>query len=133
MNSSNPSHQSMDFVMKLGIWCISSINFNFLNLSQNAYDATEKISWDEIKRMDSENWYRFSYVLSINLLACQLCAIDDKTDSNSKWVKKLTIWLCCPNDLVYFWRYQSVMLCRHMICLMIQVNVSHLNSRNYNN
>ena len=22
--------------------------------------------------------------------------VDDKTDSNSKWVKKLIVWLCCP-------------------------------------
>ena len=33
------------------------------------------------------------------MLACQLCALDDKTDSKSKWVKKIIAWLCCPDYL----------------------------------
>ena len=33
------------------------------------------------------------------MLARQLCVLDDKTDSKSKWVKKLIVWLYCPNYL----------------------------------
>ena len=33
------------------------------------------------------------------MLACQLCVLDDKTDSKSKWVKKIIVWLCCPDYL----------------------------------
>ena len=36
------------------------------------------------------------------MLASQLCVFDDKTDSVSKRVKKLIVWLCCPDYLVYF-------------------------------
>ena len=36
------------------------------------------------------------------MLARQLCVFDDKTDSKSKWVKKLIIWLYCSVYLTYF-------------------------------
>ena len=37
------------------------------------------------------------------MLATQLCVFDDKTDSESKWVKTvIIIWLCFLNYLVYF-------------------------------
>ena len=38
------------------------------------------------------------------MLSCQLCVLDDKTDSKSKWVKKKIVWLCCPD-------YQSSLFC----------------------
>ena len=53
------------------------------------------------------------------MLASQLCVFDDKTDLKWKWVKKIIVWLCFPNYLVYLWRCQSVMLSRCTICLMI--------------
>ena len=33
------------------------------------------------------------------MLACQLCVLDDKTDSKLKWVKKILAWLCYPDYL----------------------------------
>ena len=42
-------------------------------------------------------------------LASQLCVFDDRTDLNWKWVKKLKVWFCYPNYLVYLWRYRSAM------------------------
>ena len=53
------------------------------------------------------------------MLASQLCVFDNQTNLKWKWVKKLIVWLCCPNYLVYLWRYRSVLLCRCAMCLMI--------------
>ena len=36
------------------------------------------------------------------MLASQLFLFDVKTDSKSKWVKKLIVWLSCSDYLVYF-------------------------------
>ena len=62
----------------------------------------------------------------------QLCVFDDKTHSKSKLAKKLKVWLCCPDYLVYFVKISICdALCPNLMnedaC---KVNVKRLNSRN---
>ena len=33
------------------------------------------------------------------MLACELCVLDDKTYSKPKWIKKIIVWLWCPDYL----------------------------------
>ena len=123
MNSSNPSYQSMRCIIRWRNRFINSIRIFFICFKMFIMQRKQRRnSWDEIKRMGSENWrlrLRLRLNYNVYMLARQLCVFDDKTDLKSKWVKKLILWFCCPNYLIYFWRYRSVMLCCRTICLMI--------------
>ena len=62
----------------------------------------------------------------------KLCVFDGKTDSKSKLVKKLIVWLCCLDYVVYF---VKIVICDALCCNLMnddacKVNVTRLNSRN---
>ena len=70
------------------------------------------------------------------MLASQLC-VCDKTDSKSKCVKDLIVWLCCSNRLFCHGilpalRFCSVMFCSILINDAYEEQVSNLNSKNKN-
>ena len=59
-----------------------------------------------MKELSSKEWVAKTGTASATpqlqyMLDSQLCAFDDKTDLKLKLVKKLIVWLCCPNYLMY--------------------------------
>ena len=110
MDSFNPSYQSMNYNRFINSFRIFFICFKMFIMQQKKQ-----------LRLGSEKngeWKPVALQLRLSL-ASQLCVFDDRTNLNWKWVKKLKVWFCCPNYLVYLSRYRSVMLRRHAIYLMI--------------
>ena len=117
MNSSNPSYQSMDCVIKWVIRLINSIRIFFIFFSI----FFKLFIWpSDVKRPKSFRsftpWTSTNSPLWIRCGAYSILRIlVQKTDiSRAVWINPR-----CPNYLVCLWRYWSVMLCRCMICLMI--------------
>ena len=54
------------------------------------------------------------------MLASQLCAFDDKTDSDSKWVKKFIMIILSRLSSLYC---QDFDLCRNLMTMRCKVNV----------
>ena len=100
MNSSNPSYQSMDCVIKWRNRFINSIRIFFICLKMFIMQQKKQLRWVKkngyMVKTGSTSATPLSY-----MLASQLCVFDDRTDLKWKWVEKLIVRFCCPNYLVY--------------------------------
>ena len=90
----HPTHHTSRWIMLWGIRFINSIR-NFFIFLKMFIMQQRRNSWDEIKVMGYENWLPFSYALAIIYVSSSAMCVWYKTDSKSKWVKKLIVWLCC--------------------------------------
>ena len=97
--------------------CVIKWNSRFINSIRSFFICLKIFIMQRRKNRCSEKWYILAKIYI--KVALQQCVLDHKTDSKSKWVKTLAVWLCCLNYLVYLWRYLFAILCCCTICLII--------------